>query len=122
MFEQVLEESPKYLKIYASKSLDLIDQIDEIMSSLKMSSSDLAKELGKNPSEISKWLSGGHNMTLKTISKLEAVFNQDIILTKNKVKPRLDIDRIKLNFNQKRGKLVAMGNTDHELRPVSNGR
>jgi len=49
---------------------------------------DLSKKLGKSESEISKWLSGLHNMTLKTVSKLEAVFNRDILITPIKAKQR----------------------------------
>ena len=32
----------------------------------------LADQLGKHPSEIHKWLSGEHNLTLRTIAKIEA--------------------------------------------------
>ncbi len=35
---------------------------------------DLANAMGKTEAEISKWLCGFHNFTIKTISKIEAVW------------------------------------------------
>ena len=43
----------------------------------------LAKMLGKTPSEISKWLSGTHNFTLKSIQKLESILGQPILKVVN---------------------------------------
>ena len=39
----------------------------------------MAEELGKSEAEISKWLSGNHNFTLRSISKIETVLNDIII-------------------------------------------
>ncbi len=44
-----------------------------------MSQKDFARLLGKTETEVSKWLSGTHNMTLATISKISCALNQDII-------------------------------------------
>jgi len=44
-----------------------------------MSQKQLADSLKKYEAEISKWLSGTHNLTLKTISKLESVLPINII-------------------------------------------
>jgi transcriptional regulator with XRE-family HTH domain len=35
----------------------------------------------KRPSEINKWLKGNHNLTLKTLAKLEAELGEPIIYT-----------------------------------------
>jgi len=35
----------------------------------------------KKPSEINKWLKGNHNLTLKTLAKLEAELGEPIIYT-----------------------------------------
>ena len=42
---------------------------------------DLALALGKKPSEVSRWLSGAHNIGLENITKMEAALGQDLILT-----------------------------------------
>ncbi len=39
----------------------------------------LAKALGKRPSEITRWLSGKHNFTLRTIALLSDFFEEPII-------------------------------------------
>jgi len=35
--------------------------------------------MNKKPSEINKWLKGNHNLTLKTLAKLEAELGEPII-------------------------------------------
>jgi transcriptional regulator with XRE-family HTH domain len=35
--------------------------------------------MGKKPSEISKWLNGEHNFTLRSLAKLEAELGEPII-------------------------------------------
>ena len=44
-----------------------------------LSKKQFAESLGRRPSEISKWLSGEHNFTIATLSKLGAFFGQPII-------------------------------------------
>ncbi|MDH5608944.1 MAG: helix-turn-helix transcriptional regulator [Cyclobacteriaceae bacterium] len=88
VFEHALNKVSKDSKIFAEKSLDILDQINFLMREEGWTQKDLSKKLGKSESEISKWLSGLHNMTLKTVSKLEAVFNRDILITPIKAKQR----------------------------------
>lgn len=68
-------------KLFAKKSLDVVDQIHHILEQKNMTQKDLAQKLGKSESEISKWLSGGHNITLKTIAKLEIALDATILTT-----------------------------------------
>jgi transcriptional regulator with XRE-family HTH domain len=39
----------------------------------------LAKALNKRPCEVTKWLSGQHNFTIRTLSMLSAYFGVDFI-------------------------------------------
>jgi transcriptional regulator with XRE-family HTH domain len=68
-------------KLFAKKSLDIIDQIHHILEQKGMTQKELAQTLDKSESEISKWLSGGHNITLKTITRIEAALNATVITT-----------------------------------------
>jgi transcriptional regulator with XRE-family HTH domain len=79
-FEEALKNVPKDSKIFAKKSLDIIDAVHILLEQKGMTQKDLAKKLGKSESEISKWLSGLHNLTLKSIAKLESVLDDDIII------------------------------------------
>ena len=40
---------------------------------------EFAQALGKRPSEITKWLSGQHNFTVRTIAMLSTFFGEPII-------------------------------------------
>ena len=42
---------------------------------------ELARRLGKSEAEISKWLSGRHNFTIKSIEKIEIALKQTILYT-----------------------------------------
>lgn len=45
--------------------------------------SEFAEVLGKQPSEISKWLSGTHNFTVETLMDIEQVLSIQLLDTKN---------------------------------------
>ncbi|MBO0930200.1 helix-turn-helix domain-containing protein [Fibrella aquatilis] len=48
---------------------------------------DLAIKLNKQPSEISKWLSGTHNFTIDTLSDLSHVLGVKLLCVKEEPKP-----------------------------------
>lgn len=51
----------------------------QILKEKGITQKELAARLDKSPSEISKWLSGNHNLTLRSIAKLEAELGADLI-------------------------------------------
>lgn len=65
---------------YVNHSIAIAKQINVILNNLGKNQNYLASELKKNESEISKWLQGTHNFTLKTISKIEDVLGEPIII------------------------------------------
>ena len=44
-----------------------------------LSKKQFADAFGRRPSEVTKWLSGQHNFTLRTIAMLSAFFGKAII-------------------------------------------
>ncbi|HZH71456.1 MAG TPA: helix-turn-helix transcriptional regulator [Mariniphaga sp.] len=68
-------------KIFVKKNLAISEQVDVLRKEKGWSQKELAKNLGKTESEISRMLSGLHNITLKSVAKLEAVLDADIITT-----------------------------------------
>lgn len=66
-------------KAYVRKSMELAVRIQDVLDEKRWSQKDLAKAMGKNESEISKWLSGSHNLTLKSITKLETVLGRELL-------------------------------------------
>ena len=49
-----------------------------------LSQKDLARLLGKTETEVSRWLSGTHNMTMATIAKISEALDTDIIRVTSK--------------------------------------
>ncbi|MFC6100306.1 helix-turn-helix domain-containing protein [Olivibacter domesticus] len=61
------------------KNLAIANKIASLLESKGMKPADLAVAMGKQRSEVSKWLSGQHTFTTKTITKIEEVLGEDII-------------------------------------------
>ena len=55
------------------------NRIYELMKQRGLTKLQFAQALGKKPSEVTKWLSGQHNFTLRTISMLSTFFGQPLI-------------------------------------------
>ncbi len=87
-FNRIAKRVSQEKKDFISNSLDISERINEILESQGKTPSDLARLMGKSPSEISKWLSGMHNLTIKTISKIQTVLGEVIIeIPKDKSSP-----------------------------------
>ncbi len=83
---QIFEtKSSPELERFIDLNLDISEQIMEILSRKGWTQKDLANKLGKSEAEISKWLSGIHNLTLKSIAKMEATLGEFIIVTPKSV-------------------------------------
>lgn len=57
----------------------IIDRIHCILEEKGMKQKDLAVLLGKNESEISKWMRGTHNFTIDTIAGIENALGEPIL-------------------------------------------
>lgn len=82
---------PLEIKLMVSRSMATAKQITKILDNQGKNQKDLAILLGKKESEISKWLRGTHNFTFKTISKIEAVLGEQIILTADQAMQNIHI-------------------------------
>jgi len=71
----------KDVDIFVKQSFDIVDRIYEILVKQGKEQKDLAKSLGKSESEISKWMTGTHNFTIKTLAKIEVVLGESVIQT-----------------------------------------
>jgi len=73
---------------FVHKNVDIAQQVRAILKEKNMTQEDLARLLEKQPSEVSKLICGLHNLTLESITKMEAVLDADIILTPLKAQER----------------------------------
>lgn len=62
-------------------NLAIATKVARILKEKGMGKSEFATKMGKSPSEVSKWLSGTHNFTMKTIAKIEVALGEKIIFT-----------------------------------------
>ena len=61
------------------RSVTITNRIYEILDAKGMSQKDLAKRLGKTETEVSRWLSGTHNLTLATVCKISAALDAEVV-------------------------------------------
>lgn len=86
--EERRKQIPEDTRLFVKHSFDIVEQIYTILDKNNMEQKDLAKLLGKTESEISKWMTGTHNFTIKTISKIESVLGESILNVSNHKKAR----------------------------------
>jgi transcriptional regulator with XRE-family HTH domain len=80
------ERGPEDVERFVDKNLDISQQVYALLQERGWSQNDLARKMGKTSAETSKWLSGSHNLTLRSIAKMEAALGKDIIITPQKAK------------------------------------
>jgi transcriptional regulator with XRE-family HTH domain len=79
LLNSIRKNRSKSTGVFVEHSFDIVDRIFEILKSKEMDQKQLATALGKHESEVSKWLTGTHNFTLKTISNIESILERKII-------------------------------------------
>lgn len=79
VFQRILDKTPKEVEIFVRLYGDIVVRVNHLLKENGYSQKKLAEKLEKKPSEISKWLNGEHNLTLKSIAKLEAELGAPII-------------------------------------------
>ncbi len=77
---------PAETRAFIDDSFAIADQLELILIKKAWSQKDLATALGKSESEISKWMSGVHNFTTKTLAKLRIVLGENVVICPKDVK------------------------------------
>ena len=77
--DEIRQTMTPEMKKQMELSVSIANRIYEILEEKGMSQKDLAHALGKTETEVSRWLSGTHNLTIATISKISIALGQDII-------------------------------------------
>lgn len=81
---QLLDKTSIETREFVALYSDIVVRINELIAEKGYSQKELAESIGKNPSEISKWLKGEHNFTLRSIAKLQAELGEPIICVPKK--------------------------------------
>ena len=67
------------MKLQMELSVAIANRIYEILEAKGLSQKDFAYLMGKTETEVSRWLSGTHNLTMATICKISAALGEDVI-------------------------------------------
>lgn len=60
-------------------SLEVAQRIETLMKARGLTKKQFADQLGRRPSEVTKWLSGEHNFTVASLARIGAFFGEPII-------------------------------------------
>lgn len=85
--------SPPDVERFVDNNFAISEQVSVLLDKRGWSQKDLAEAVGKSESEISRWLCGTHNLTLRSIAKMEAALGEDIITTPLKQAPEKEVVR-----------------------------
>lgn len=73
IYADELAKVPDDVKMELDMSFAIADKIDATLKARNMTQKDLAKMMHKTEAEVSRWLGGTHNFTLRTIAKISSV-------------------------------------------------
>jgi transcriptional regulator with XRE-family HTH domain len=85
IFKKLLDNVPESTKVEVRLSMDIAKRIHNLMRERNITQAELARMMGKDPSEVNRWLSGMHTFTTKTLAKLQDVFGQPIVAVPNEI-------------------------------------
>ncbi len=85
--------------------VEIACRIDDLIKEKKYSYKDFAKKVGKQPSEITKWVCGSHNFTTDILTEIAYALNVELqeLFTENKPKvvyrTRIEVVAIQIDSN-----------------------
>ena len=90
IMDEIRGTIPPALKMQMELSVAIANRIYDILEEKDMSQKEFARLMGKTETEISRWLSGTHNLTLATLCKISVALGEDVVvLADRKKKPIL---------------------------------
>jgi len=105
------EESQTEEDFFVEYSMAIAYEVDKELKAHGLTQKDLAAMMNKRESEISKWLSGLHNLTLRSIAKMSAALGKKIIFTYSEAQEKFSPSRGK-------AKVLQLHATKNQERPI----
>lgn len=78
VINQLLGEITPVEKLQTNTKMTLAARLDDLISARGWGKSEFAEKVNKNPSEITKWLSGTQNFTIDTLAEIGVVLNMPV--------------------------------------------
>lgn len=88
--DELRKEITPEIRKQVDMSFHIANNIYAVLERRGMDQKDLARLMRKNESEISKWLSGTHNFTLRTIASISEALGEDILHEENTVEKMVE--------------------------------
>lgn len=79
VYLETIKNIPLEIQKETSFSFAVSDKIHTLLINNRMTQKELAKKMGKTEAEVSVWLSGQHNFTLRTLAKISVILGEDLI-------------------------------------------
>ena len=84
IMDEIRGTIPPALKMQMELSVAIANRIYDILEEKDMSQKEFARLMGKTETEVSRWLSGTHNLTLATLCKISVALGEDIIIVSDR--------------------------------------
>lgn len=78
-FNDLVASVPKDVRTEVDMDFDISNRIYQLMQERGLSKEQLAQGLGTRTSEVTKWLSGQYNFSVRTLARLSSYFDQNIV-------------------------------------------
>lgn len=78
-FEALVARVPEDIKRELDYSFSISNSLDSLLKSKGLTQKQFAIMMGNKESEVSRWLSGSHNFTIRTIAKIETTLGERLI-------------------------------------------
>ena len=82
LLKEMLTQIPAEERRHADISFGIARRIGDILQRKGWSQADFAEAAGEKGAEISKWMSGQQNFTIRTIAFIETVLGEEILQVK----------------------------------------
>lgn len=79
LFRECLAKVSDETRAEFNLSFEIADRIGALLKKKGISQKELAAMMGKRESEISKWLTGRHNFTIKTLASISLALGEPIV-------------------------------------------
>lgn len=78
VINQLLGEITPVEKLQTNTKMTLAARLDDLITARGWGKSEFAEKVNKNPSEITKWLSGTQNFTIDTLAEIGVALNMPV--------------------------------------------
>ena len=80
IMDEIRQTMSEEMKAQMELTVGIANRIYTILEAKGLSQKEFAHLVGKTETEVSRWLSGTHNLTVSTLAKISAALGEDILV------------------------------------------